>query len=106
MFLIPEKEFPKYYPMILRWMIFTSVVQRKQEDKKKKEEKKEEKPAPPKPVVTSIKIAAPITVKELAEALKKTSAEVIKKLMSLGIMATLNQELDFDTAAIVADEFG
>lgn len=74
--------------------------------KKKKEEKKEEKPAPPKPVVTSIKIAAPITVKELAEALKKTSAEVIKKLMSLGIMATLNQELDFDTAAIVADEFG
>jgi len=42
----------------------------------------------------------------LAEALKKTSAEVIKKLMSLGIMATLNQELDFDTAAIVADEFG
>jgi len=50
--------------------------------------KKEEKPAPPKPVVTSIKIAAPITVKELAEALKKTSAEVIKKLMSLGIMGT------------------
>jgi len=62
--------------------------------KKKKEEKKEEKTGSPKPVVTSIKIAAPITVKELAEALKKTSAEVIKKLMSLGIMATLNQELD------------
>jgi len=74
--------------------------------KKKKEEKKEEKYIPPKAVLTSIKISAPITVKELAEALKKTSAEVIKKLMSLGILATLNQELDFDTAAIVADEFG
>jgi len=40
MFLIPEKEFPKYYPMILRWMIFTSVVQEKQEDKKEEREKK------------------------------------------------------------------
>ncbi|GAE87517.1 translation initiation factor 2 [Acetivibrio straminisolvens JCM 21531] len=74
--------------------------------KKKKEEKQEEKYIPPKAVLTSIKISAPITVKELAEALKKTAAEVIKKLMALGIMATLNQELDFDTAAIVADEFG
>ena len=37
--------------------------------------------------------------------MKKTSTDVIKKLMGLGIMATLNQELDFDTAAIVAEEF-
>jgi len=62
---------------------------------------------PPKPVLTSIKIVGDsITVKQLAEALKKTATEVIKKLMSLGILATLNQELDFDTAAIIAEEFG
>ena len=42
----------------------------------------------------------------MAEALKKTSTEVIKKLMALGIMATLNHELDFDTATIIAEEFG
>jgi translation initiation factor IF-2 len=47
-----------------------------------------------------------VTVKELAEALKKTSAEVIKKLMGYGVLATLNQEIDFDTAAVVAEEFG
>ncbi len=46
-----------------------------------------------------------MTVKEFAEAIKKTSAEVIKKLIKLGIMATVNQQIDFDTATIVAEEF-
>ena len=47
-----------------------------------------------------------ITVGELASRMKKTSGEVIKKLMMSGIMATVNQEIDFDTAFLVADEFG
>ncbi|MDD4067192.1 MAG: translation initiation factor IF-2, partial [Clostridia bacterium] len=52
-----------------------------------------------------ITIPESISVKDLAEAMKKTSAEVIKKLFNLGIMATINQELDFDTAFLVAQEF-
>lgn len=47
-----------------------------------------------------------ITVSELAARLKVTATEVIKKLMGLGIMATINQEIDFDTASLVADELG
>ncbi|MDE6501683.1 MAG: translation initiation factor IF-2 [Ruminococcus sp.] len=47
-----------------------------------------------------------ITVSELATRLKVTATEVIKKLMGLGIMATINQEIDFDTASLVADELG
>ena len=47
-----------------------------------------------------------ITVSELAIRLKVTATEVIKKLMGLGIMATINQEIDFDTASLVADELG
>ena len=47
-----------------------------------------------------------MTVKEFAEAIKKQAAEVIKKLFGLGIMATVNQEIDFDTAFLVAGEFG
>lgn len=78
----------------------------KKAKKPKKEVKKEEKYIPPKAVLTSIKIPETLTVKELAESLKKTASEVIKKLMALGVLATLNQEIDFDTAAIVADEFG
>lgn len=47
-----------------------------------------------------------IVVSELASRLKVTVSEVIKKLMGLGIMASINQEIDFDTAALVAEELG
>ena len=53
-----------------------------------------------------ITIPEKIIVKDLATELKKTSGEVIKKLFGLGIMATINNELDFDTAFLVAEEFG
>lgn len=47
-----------------------------------------------------------ITVGELATRLKVTATDVIKKLMGLGVMASINQEIDFDTASLVAEEFG
>lgn len=55
-----------------------------------------------------IKITVPeeITVGELAALLKMTAAEVIKKLFSLGQMATVNEVIDYDTAEIVATELG
>ncbi|NLW12679.1 MAG: translation initiation factor IF-2 [Clostridiaceae bacterium] len=59
-----------------------------------------------KAVLTHVKLPDNLTVKEFAEAIKKTSAEVIKRLMKMGVMATLNQEIDFDTAEILAGEFG
>lgn len=56
--------------------------------------------------LTDITIPETITVKDLALELKKTSAEVIKKLFGYGIMATINNVIDFDTAFLVASEFG
>ncbi len=53
-----------------------------------------------------IKIPENITVKDLATEMKKTSGEVIKKLFNYGIMATINNSIDFDTAFLVAQEFG
>ncbi|MBQ8352092.1 MAG: translation initiation factor IF-2 N-terminal domain-containing protein, partial [Clostridia bacterium] len=53
-----------------------------------------------------ITIPEMITVGELASRMKKTSGEVIKKLMMTGVMATVNQEIDYDTAFLIADEFG
>ena len=47
-----------------------------------------------------------ITVGELATRLKHTATDVIKKLMGLGVMASINQEIDFDTASLVAEELG
>ncbi len=47
-----------------------------------------------------------ITVGELAERLDKPTTEVIKKLMMLGIMASVNETLDFDTASLIVEDFG
>ena len=56
--------------------------------------------------LTEIEIPENVTVKDLAAEMKITSSEVIKKLLGLGIMATINNELDFDTAFLIAGEFG
>ena len=54
----------------------------------------------------TVEIPDEITVGELAGLLRMTATEVIKKLMSLGVMATVNEVIDFDTAEIVATELG
>ena len=56
--------------------------------------------------LTEIQIPETITVKDLAVEMKITSGDVIKKLLSLGIMATINNEVDFDTAFLIAQEYG
>ena len=54
----------------------------------------------------TVKIPAEISVGELASRMKKTGAEVVKCLMKNGVMASLSQIIDFDTAAIIAEEMG
>ena len=56
--------------------------------------------------LTEITIPETISVKDFAAEIKKTSGEVLKKLMDYGIMATLNNDIDFDTAFLIAEEFG
>ncbi len=53
----------------------------------------------------TITVGDSITVGELASRMKATSAEVIKKLMMMGMMVSINEEIDFDTAFLVAEEF-
>lgn len=64
-------------------------------------------PAPkievPKP--TNIKMGEFISVKDLAEKMKREVADIIKKLFMMGMMVTINQEIDFDTATLVAAEY-
>lgn len=56
--------------------------------------------------LTEITITDPITVKDFAAEMKKTTADVIKKLLGFGVLATINNEIDFDTAFLIAEEFG
>jgi translation initiation factor IF-2 len=54
----------------------------------------------------TIELPATITVRELAQSMKSSPIEVIKMLMANGVMANINQQIDFDTAAVVASEMG
>src|SRR5512137_2089930 len=55
---------------------------------------------------TSIELPASVVIRDLAQKIEKSPIELIKKLMSNGVMATINQAVDFDTAAIVVAEYG
>jgi translation initiation factor IF-2 len=60
----------------------------------------------PKAIKRRVKVGESITVGELAKRMGIKSGEIIKKLMHLGVIATINYPIDFDSAAIVAGEFG
>ncbi len=74
---------------------------RRQEEQEKMRRLQEQR----KKVQLKVSIPDEISVGELAQRLKKTGAEVVKTLIKLGIMASVSQIIDFDTAALVAMEF-
>ena len=53
-----------------------------------------------------IELPGSIVIRDLAQMIGKSPIDLIKKLMSNGVMATINQSVDFDTAAIVVEEYG
>jgi translation initiation factor IF-2 len=59
-----------------------------------------------KPVSMDIELPSAITIRELADLMQRSPIELIKELMSAGVMANINQQIDYDTAAIVAEEMG
>ena len=82
------------------------TTERGRRGKKRKNQNNEERNKQKIFKLTEIEIPESITVKDLASEMKKTTADVIKKLLGYGIMATINQEIDFDTAYLIAQEFG
>ena len=79
---------------------------RGRKNKKKNVKKDEERTKQKIFKLTEITIPETISVKDFAAEMKKTSSEVIKKLLGYGIMATINNDIDFDTAFLIASEFG
>jgi len=67
---------------------------------------KPEKSVSPLPADTKLLLPPFLTVRDLAQLMHHSPIDVIKKLMALGVMANINQSLDFDTASIVAEEMG
>lgn len=74
---------------------------------KKKQPKPQNQPqAPQEKIIKEVIIPEIITVQDLANRMAEKSSDVIKKLMSLGVMATINQAIDADTAQIIVEEMG
>jgi translation initiation factor IF-2 len=60
----------------------------------------------PKAIKRRIKVQETVTIAELAKAMGTKAVELIKRLMALGVTANINQPIDFESASVVADEFG
>lgn len=91
-------------------LLSTSMQKKKNKVKHRNEQylqhKAEEERKAQEAIATEIELSGPLTVKELSEKMGREVSEIIKKLMLLGVMASINQEVDVDTATIVAEEFG
>jgi len=74
--------------------------------KKKPKEKRHGFERPTKPMVREVEIPETITVGDLAQRMAVKAADVIKTLMGMGVMATINQALDQETATLVTEELG
>lgn len=73
--------------------------------KRESSSEQDKKPRKKKQVSTTIQVPDEISVGEFAEKLEQPAAEVVKRLMMLGVMASVSQTIDFDTAAVVAQDF-
>lgn len=71
----------------------------------KRKHQQQQRPEPVK-IEKAVITGETVTVKTLADRIGKPATEIIKKLMMLGVIATINNEIDFDTAALVASDFG
>lgn len=86
--------------------MYSGPVRRKKTNKEKERRKKKNIEKQEQAKLTHITIGDTITVKDLAQELKITVADILKKLMNQGIMTTLNNSLDFETAFLIAEEYG
>ena len=107
---VPEKkEQPKQNISQIKESVQTQKPPQQPQQKQPKIEPKKEEPQtkePEKPALPSITINELITVKELAEKMNLKVGDVLRKLMAMGTLATINQRLDTDTAILLANEFG
>ena len=85
------------------------VVRRKSSKKSKSDNSVDDKhqfEKPTEPVIHTVELGEFISVSEIASAISVKSAEVIKVLMKMGVMATINESLDQDTATLLIEEMG
>ena len=83
-----------------------SGKRRQEEQEKMRRLQRQQQMAAAKKVQLKVMIPDEINVGEFAQRMKRTASDVIKELMKLGVMASISETIDFDTAALVAEEMG
>ncbi len=83
-----------------------AALRRAQEKERRKQMQQQKTAMPSEKIVREVTVPESITVQELSNRMAERSANVVKTLMKLGIMATINEVIDADTAELVAQEFG
>ncbi|MBS5144870.1 MAG: translation initiation factor IF-2 [Butyricicoccus pullicaecorum] len=83
-----------------------SGKRRQEEQEKMRRLQRQQQQAAAKKVQLKVSIPDEINVGEFAQRMKRTAADIIKELMKLGVMASVSETIDFDTAALVAEELG
>jgi translation initiation factor IF-2 len=86
--------------------VFTPAAQRNRRDHKRRKDLKKTQITTPRAQYRVVEMEGSITVAELGRQLSVKGGDVIKKLMGMGLMVTMNQELDVDTATLIASEYG
>lgn len=97
---------PVEEPVVLSEDEEEAVPRKQLRAKKKPKQKRHAFERPTKPMVREVEIPETITVGDLAQRMAVKSADVIKTLMGMGVMATINQALDQETAILVTEELG
>lgn len=82
------------------------AAMRRQAERRKRQQMEDEGQEPPGKIVREVVVPESITVQELANRMAERSVDVVKTLMGMGVMATVNQAIDPDTAELVVAEFG
>jgi translation initiation factor IF-2 len=85
--------------------VYTPTATSRKRDLKRRKDLKKTLITTPRAAYRVVTMSEAITVGELAKQLSIKAAEIIKKLMAQGVMATINQELDEDTATLIANEY-
>ncbi len=86
--------------------VFTPSTHAKRKDPRRRRDNKKTQITTPRARYRVVEVEGTITVGELSHQLSVKSGDVIKKLMTMGVMATINQEIDLDTATLISQEYG
>ncbi len=86
--------------------VFTPSANRNKRDARRRKDLKKTQITTPRAQYRVVEMEGSITVAELGHQLAVKAGDIIKKLMAMGLMATMNQELDIDTATLIANEYG